>query len=92
MSNIHEYDLVALNDAQAATHKTSLETIQLQRSQIGTSCDAIGSRSLPSGFCRWPRQHLCHGTHSHSATAATSSRTDRYSRLNLLVPRSSQRP
>ena len=36
MSNIHEYDLVALTDAQAATHKTSLETIQLQRGQIGT--------------------------------------------------------
>jgi hypothetical protein len=29
MSNIDEYDLVALTDAQAATHKTSLETIQL---------------------------------------------------------------
>jgi hypothetical protein len=36
MSNINEYDLVALTDAQAATHKTSLETIQLQRGQIGT--------------------------------------------------------
>lgn len=36
MSNINEYDLVALTDEQAATHKTSLETIQLQRGQIGT--------------------------------------------------------
>jgi hypothetical protein len=36
MSNIHEYDLVALTDEQAATHKTSLQTIQLQRGQIGT--------------------------------------------------------
>jgi predicted RNase H-like HicB family nuclease len=36
MSKIHEYDLVALTDTQAATHKTSLETIQLQRGQIGT--------------------------------------------------------
>jgi hypothetical protein len=36
MSNIDEYDLVALTDEQAATHKTSLTTIQLQRGQIGT--------------------------------------------------------
>ena len=36
MSNINEYDLVALTDEQAATHKTSLKTIQLQRGQIGT--------------------------------------------------------
>jgi hypothetical protein len=36
MSNINEYDLVALTDEQSATHKTSLKTIQLQRGQIGT--------------------------------------------------------
>jgi Domain of unknown function (DUF4926) len=36
MSNISEYVLVALTDTQGATHKTSLETIQLQRGQIGT--------------------------------------------------------
>jgi hypothetical protein len=37
MSNINEYDLVALTDEQSATHKTSLKTIQLQRGQIGTA-------------------------------------------------------
>ncbi|NJM45031.1 MAG: DUF4926 domain-containing protein [Alkalinema sp. RU_4_3] len=36
MSNINEYDLVALTGEKAATHKTSLKTIQLQRGQIGT--------------------------------------------------------